>query len=509
MVPINLTGAETPDTLEIFEVDEYAQYPHVIRMLTPGETLYQTIRNFFIYLHYFYGFPFYFWSAVSLLPVKLFSSVWPENTRLIICVLREMLSVLPMILSAGILTWITTKFKSTWLSASLFVLTLTMPAVMDNYFWWHPDSLTLLFISLTFLFLDRDRMRCGRNFLLAAAACGAAVGTKYLGFYFVLSIPAYLLCCRIRKTISTRDLFIKAAMFVFVMALFILVSDPLLLLPQERAEIIEIIKRQSIMSGEGIFLQYHNVFWENGQFPSWVTQNYLRMFWLVLSTAALVTGVMAKDHHRQTMSIIFLLYLITAFVINLNTAASRLHYLLPIILPLAAQLPNLMVFFENRNTKTASALLCLLLAVQIGINVKTCIPMIRSQLHREETSGAVEMYRTLWENILPLSEVPEERMTRIFRDWKVYYPEQDGYAVKTDWELGSFALLDEWHPDLVLLEQENVRTYSTEDILDQAVNTDRMKGTVDFYSAAAAKEIPGYEFLYEDNFGMVFKKVQP
>ena len=54
MIPFNLTGAETPEMLEVFEVDEYAQYPHLMRMLTPGDGFYQTIRNFFIYLHYYY-----------------------------------------------------------------------------------------------------------------------------------------------------------------------------------------------------------------------------------------------------------------------------------------------------------------------------------------------------------------------------------------------------------------------------------------------------------------------
>ena len=92
MIPFNLTGAETPEMLEVFEVDEYAQYPHVIRMLTPGDGVYQTVRNFFIYLHYYYGYPFYFWSAVSILPLKLFGTVRPESTRMIVCVLRQMLS---------------------------------------------------------------------------------------------------------------------------------------------------------------------------------------------------------------------------------------------------------------------------------------------------------------------------------------------------------------------------------------------------------------------------------
>ena len=124
LIPFNLTGAETPEMLEVFEVDEYAQYPHVMRMLTPGDSLYQTGRNFFIYLHYFYGFPFYFWSALSILPLKLFPSVWPDNTRIIVCVLRQMISVLPMILSAGLLTWIVTKFKNILTAVLLDILLL-------------------------------------------------------------------------------------------------------------------------------------------------------------------------------------------------------------------------------------------------------------------------------------------------------------------------------------------------------------------------------------------------
>ena len=71
LIPANRTGAETAEMLAVFEVDEYAQYPHLLRMLTPGDGLYPTLRNFFIYLHYYYGFPFYFWSALSVLPLKL------------------------------------------------------------------------------------------------------------------------------------------------------------------------------------------------------------------------------------------------------------------------------------------------------------------------------------------------------------------------------------------------------------------------------------------------------
>ena len=510
LIPFNLTGAETPEMLEVFEVDEYAQYPHLIRMLTPGDGIYATLRNFFIYLHYFYGFPFYFWSAVSVFPLKLFGAFGrPENTRVTVCVLRQMISVLPMILSAGLLTLYITRFRSILLSVCVDVLLLTMPAVLENDFWWHPDSLTLLFLCLTFFFLDRDRLRCGRNFLFAAAACGAAVGTKYLGFYFALAIPAYLLCCLLYRTIGIRQFFGRAALFLLVMAASILFSDPLLLLPQERAEIIGIMKQQLELSGTGIFLRYENSFLENGHLPVWLTENYLRLPWLILSLLALIGGLFDKDRIRKVSAVAAGCYLLVACTVNLNAAASRLHYFLPIMLPLAARIPSLQDWFPERMKRSAALCLGLLMAVQIGINLGMDRSLLQTQLTREDNSGSIALYKTLEEAYLPLPEVPAERMTRIYRDWKAYFPEQDGYAVMTDWDLATLGLIEEWHPDLILLEKENIRAYASEDILDQAVDREKMKETAAFYRAAAADEIPGYKLLFENGFGAVFRKELP
>ena len=71
-----------------------------------------------------------------------------------------------------------------------------------------------------------------------------------------------------------------------------------------------------------------------------------------------------------------------------------------------------------------------------------------------------------------------------------------------------------WHAAIhgvamILLEKENIRAYSSESILDNAVNTDRMRDTVAFYTAAAEKQMPGYEFLFENDFGVVFRKDLP
>ena len=77
----NLTGAKDENMLTVFSVDEYAQYPHVLHMLTPGSTLMESLHNFLVYVHYFYGYPFYMLSALSILPLKLiYGAGWASHT---------------------------------------------------------------------------------------------------------------------------------------------------------------------------------------------------------------------------------------------------------------------------------------------------------------------------------------------------------------------------------------------------------------------------------------------
>jgi hypothetical protein len=269
------------------------------------------------------------------------------------------------------------------------------------------------------------------------------------------------------------------------------------------------MKQQTELSGTGIFLRYENTFLENGHLPGWLTENYLRLPWLILAFISLITALISGKTPVRTMAVVLLCYLLVACTVNLNAAASRLHYFLPILLPLAASLPLFADIFPERLRSYAELVLILFLIVQIGLNLPYDIKLMDTQIHREENSGSIALYRELASGYLPLPEVPAERMTRIYRDWKVYFPEQEGYAVMTDWNLASFALIGEWFPDLILLEKENIRTYGGDNILDRAVNIDKMSETAAFYSAAAENKIPGYDYLFENNFGVVFRMVQP
>src|SRR5688572_8299546 len=90
----NSTGAQDFNMTFIFEQDEPAQYPHVIRRLELRDTLSQTLYRIFAYQHYYFGFPYYGYSTLVLLPVKLITNNL-EDTSLNMLLLRQFVNTLP------------------------------------------------------------------------------------------------------------------------------------------------------------------------------------------------------------------------------------------------------------------------------------------------------------------------------------------------------------------------------------------------------------------------------
>lgn len=518
LIPANLTGAADPEMLSVFEVDEYAQYPHVIQMLTPGDTLYHSIRNFFIYQHYFYGFPFYFLSAISVFPLKLLSPNWPENTRLIVCWLRMTINVLPMIFAIGIFTWLITRFKNRLISLSLFVFLLTIPAVLLNNFWWHPDSLSLFFISLVFLFLDLDEFRFGKYFSLAAAACGYTVGIKYQGLYFALAIPLLLIYAILRKRLSWKKAIKKAIIFVVIMLVFFIFSNPLLLLPQERAEIIRTQQIQFEQTGVGIFTIHSNALRNSLLLPSDIRKYYAETWFFILAIIGLLMGFKGEEKQR-IQSLLFLSYLMVAFYITAYAATNRLHYFLPVAVPLLGfiadfyfigkrDFPAIDLKFGTNIRKVMYGILTLLIAFQFSLNIRLDHSLYRDQLSRETESSSIALYHQIENEIIPvLKSKVNNRMIRVFRDWKVYFPDQEGFAVQMDWNMATLDKINEWQPDLIILEEENLKEFSDPTIIDHAVNPEEMKLIHSFYQQAASDQIPGYDRIMQNSFGSVYVRV--
>src|ERR1051325_4169431 len=206
----NNTGAKDQMMISIFEGDEFAQYGVVLKMFNPYPELKDTILNFIAYRHYYYGSPFYFSSAFSLLPVKLVQNIH-KTTQLNMLLLRQLISVLPMLGALVTLTYTQTRFKSFAKSVGLFIFLLAVSAVVENNLWWHADALAIFFVSLTIFFLDRDDLRFGSNFYLAAVSTGLATGTKVIGLFFFLAIPVYLLVGVSRGLLTWRTAFLRGA----------------------------------------------------------------------------------------------------------------------------------------------------------------------------------------------------------------------------------------------------------------------------------------------------------
>ncbi len=238
----NARGAQTETMLAATSTDEPITYPYVVRMLSPAKDLKDLWSRWIIYGDYHYGYPFYFLSSVSVLPVRLVEGAnFEKFTALNIWLLRQMISVLPMILVIVLLIYMQTRFESPWVALGLLVILLSNRGVVrNNIQWWHPDALSVLAVVLTLFFLQRDRLRFGRNFYIAAAMCGVAAGIKLAGFFFFLTIAAYLLAGLFQRVLTPRKTLIAGGLFVVVMAAGLVGSNPFLYNQGARQELVKI-----------------------------------------------------------------------------------------------------------------------------------------------------------------------------------------------------------------------------------------------------------------------------
>ncbi len=513
----NLTGARDAGMLAVFETDEYAQYPHLIQMLTPGDTLYHSIRNFAVYLHYYYGYPFYFFSAVLLFPLKLLlGSGWIAHTPVIMAYLRQMINVLPILLSAGLWVWIQTRFKPAWMALTLFALLLLVPAVWVNNFWWHPDSLLVLFVTLTFFFLDRDDLRFGRNFYYAAAACGLATGAKHLGLFFVLAVPVYILYGLIRRRITLPRAALAAFGFVAVMAAAVLISNPLLFLPQERAEIIATQRLQWQQSTQGYWTFNFNSFFQNGQFPLDIREHYGQVFFLLAAFLSLVLGLWRRDRRLLHLLILAWVLPFTYYFVAVATTR-RTHYFLPVALPLFSCLVNFYVpsfHFLREGQPTPSITrrdqivwigrwaVTLLVVLQAGLFLWKDANLYIQQVNKERDSAALAFSRQVETRVL--SAYPSGQPLVIYHDWKAYVRPGPHRRIEMNWDLATFSYIRDLNPDVILLERGNIDLFAPASVVDNAINPGNAAALHEFYAVAASGSLPGYRLAYQDGFGIAY-----
>ncbi len=370
----NALGAQSENMLLVTSLDEPITYPHVVRMLTPASDVKDLFSRWVIYGDYHYGYPFYFFSALVVLPVRLIhGGLFTNYPAVNLLLLRQLISVLPMVAAAAVMVYTQTRFKSAWLTLGLLLFMLSTRAfVRNNIQWWHPDALSLLSVGLVFFFLQRDDLRFGRNFYLAAAACGVAVGIKFAGAFFILTIPVYLLAGFVQKRLSLGAVFGRAALFVGAALLALVISNPFLYNQGARQELWRIQTEKTVILDSGYGDDAPDYakgpgFW-NWTLSTWYAHP-LALGFLGLS---LLAGCLWGSN--RLVNLLMLAYIVPFSVYLLWFVSVKPdHYWLPIMLPLYSAAFTLPLLIKQRSLPWLSqrlgmgrVLMALILALMVG-----------------------------------------------------------------------------------------------------------------------------------------------
>lgn len=505
----NSTGARDFNMTFIFEQDEPAQYPHVIGMIETRKTFSRAVYRFFAYQHYYFGFPYYFYSALVLLPVKLSQGL--ENTSLNLLLLRQFVNTLPMIAAIMILVYLQTRFKSLLKSVFLFLFLLAVPAVVFNNMWIHPDSVVFLFIVLTFFFLDKDDLQFGRNYYLAALFCGLAVGTKLIGLFFFLAIPYYIFLGWRQNRIDTRKALIAATLFVTIMFSSAVLANPFLLWASERAFALKTQTdlQDSIRSG---FI----VTYQNSPF-SWlpVIEKWygLLVFVLFALVALVIAAIKGEKPVLNQLILIWALPFMAYIALALTVRAK--HFPLPILLPVFSALPAYFTFlaparFSNpwgdylkKNGFRLALILVgvVIVGAQVFYSLGRDISLYEENLHREETSPSIQFYSKIEQEYL--SKIVLDRQLVIFRDVMMYVPNSPRYEDHFKWGVSNYEIALKDNPDLLILNKQHLYDYTQPGQVEGAKDPD-FALTVQFYRDVLDGTVQGYTLLYQDAFGTVY-----
>jgi len=247
-----------------------------------------------------------------------------------------------MILAVGFIVFSQTHFQSRWKSWSLFIVLLSVRAlVRNNLQWWHPDALSILAVTLTLFFLDRDQLRFKRNFYFAAVACAFAIGIKLAGVFFAPLIAIYLLIGLLRKQLTFGQAALKAAVFLGIMLLALFLSNPFLINSGARQELVNIQTFKTTELDQGYahddpyYYSKGPLFWE-WTLSNWYGQPVLLAF-MVISLAAGCRWGPRKTYNRLVLgwAIPYSIYLLWFVAVKPD------HYWLPILIPVFSAALNL------------------------------------------------------------------------------------------------------------------------------------------------------------------------
>ncbi len=386
LLPSNISGSKDWEDFRHYGGDEYVIYPILRNVLTPGEDFSGTLYHHYIHEDYHYGYPFYAVSSLFMYPIRLIAGPdFMDRIDLTLPVLRVMVSVVPLMLGCLILVFMATRFDNPWLSTAVYIFLLTpRGTMMNNQGFWHPDGLNFLFVCAALYFMQRDRLRYGRNFFLSAFFVGLSAATRLFGFFFFLAVFIYLLYGYIRGRLTLRKTFLSGLAFILIMAVSILWADPFLFRADARKHMAEILTEKTGEMSTGYNADFSDP--KNDYRPGWnawypaFEDHFTEMFcffFLILSLAAACFA----GRYQWTYRVLALWWAVVSVYLIWFVAVKSTQYVLPMMLPLMScifALPRTLEGIRSRKIRSAAWVLSAdIFAAQLIINLIKIAPRFR------------------------------------------------------------------------------------------------------------------------------------
>jgi hypothetical protein len=490
----NRVASDNLSMVQMFQPDEAAPMPYLLKMIAPADGLNHALRQFVFYEYYYYGFPYFALSALVLLPLQWAGRL--AEVPLVMLVLRQLISVLPMLAGLLLLVYMQDGFR-TYRSPVLFVFLLSVTAVVQNNLWWHPDGITFLLVALTLYFLKRDELRFGGNFLAAAAAVGIATATKLVGVYFFLAVGLTLLLGILLKKASWQRLIGMSAAFLAVMAISYLAANPFLLSHWARAEYFNIFHQQTGFLSDG-----YGVVYAKGPAAAWplMHASYGELIFLAVALAAAVWG--AWRGPDRLLHGLILAWFLPLTVVVLWISHFKFQYWMPVALPLfsslALLLPTAWPFGKVRLASLLTRIAGLLvLTVQFGFFLANDVRILQNDLVRAENNPRIQFYSSLLQALAPLPSGP----VSVYYDYRLYVPPLAGWTEETNYDLLDYSYLQQKNFDVLLLLEQRIRDYTNPEV--EGVDPAQFAQSLKFYRDAEQGAITGYHLVYRDATGLV------
>ena len=491
----NAKASENIAMVSMFEPDEGIMVPVIQKMIAPKESLKHFIYYFAAYEYYYYGFPFFALSAIPAFFIQWANQL--GNIPLVMTSFRQLISVLPTLFALLLLVYMHDRFK-TYRSIVLYVFLLTIPAVVRNGFWWHPDGVVLLLSVLVLYLLYRDNHKLGSRFLAAAFVCGILTATKIVGVYFFLAVGLAVIWSLVNQEVTWKKAVIKSLLFILIMGATFIVANPFLLLEGHRTLYINTFQKQTLLLSEG-----YGILYNKGLKAAWpVMQLYYGEAFFLLATLGISIWNITKKRNPFLHSLTIAWFLPLTISI-LTYSHFKFQYWLPAAIPLFASWAtifprrsvNLKPLTINRVLKIILLLIFMIQFVLFGLQSSQ---MLIKRTQRESNNPEIAFYDLAMQQLEPIGSDP----VYAYYDYRLYMPPKANWVTETSFDLLDYDFIRGRNYDVLLLLQQRILDYLHPSAV--GVDPDAFARAQAFYQDANEGSIDDYVLLFRNETALLF-----